>query len=391
MGRNKVNIKRIEDSRSRQVTFTKRKAGLIKKAFELSVLCDCDSEKWVTLFEKMFAYEGMVERKTKDQSNLVEMKARKRSIPVPQNIIEFVANFENSFSKEHKLTHPIYSKSSSIIDNGIEKGDLAGCSSLAMNDISHLNKETSRYDQFVMRNFSGSSLSCNQNMEKNTTHSSWEEEYLFESGEYLSSKMAGKIPESQLLKTSSPRSTHYHHSGCQDYQTNPHFSNVVVQMSSSDENKAQVEEKQPFYHQQDWNEDRENDKEASIDVHSHEDSSSFRSRKRLKVEIPHPSEFSSDALRTSDWLANVSYLQTSRRYFGDQDYFSTMNCFTNHSSGWFWNRYMDNIPPVPRSPFLWSTPRGPLGFFSQEHLFTPTSISGVIPSPGTEFIRNPDI
>uniref|UniRef100_A0A8C4WVK3 Myocyte enhancer factor 2A n=1 Tax=Eptatretus burgeri TaxID=7764 RepID=A0A8C4WVK3_EPTBU len=42
MGRKKIQIARITDERNRQVTFTKRKFGLMKKAYELSVLCDCE-------------------------------------------------------------------------------------------------------------------------------------------------------------------------------------------------------------------------------------------------------------------------------------------------------------------------------------------------------------
>ncbi|KAM4709759.1 myocyte-specific enhancer factor 2B [Discoglossus pictus] len=42
MGRKKIQIARILDQRNRQVTFTKRKFGLMKKAYELSVLCDCE-------------------------------------------------------------------------------------------------------------------------------------------------------------------------------------------------------------------------------------------------------------------------------------------------------------------------------------------------------------
>ncbi|XP_054723134.1 myocyte-specific enhancer factor 2-like [Uloborus diversus] len=42
MGRKKIQISRITDERNRQVTFTKRKFGLMKKAYELSVLCDCE-------------------------------------------------------------------------------------------------------------------------------------------------------------------------------------------------------------------------------------------------------------------------------------------------------------------------------------------------------------
>lgn len=40
MGRGKIEVKRIENNTSRQVTFSKRRAGLFKKTHELSVLCD---------------------------------------------------------------------------------------------------------------------------------------------------------------------------------------------------------------------------------------------------------------------------------------------------------------------------------------------------------------
>ncbi|ERM96584.1 hypothetical protein AMTRI_Chr09g16530 [Amborella trichopoda] len=40
MGRGKIEIKRIENSTNRQVTFSKRRAGLLKKAHELGILCD---------------------------------------------------------------------------------------------------------------------------------------------------------------------------------------------------------------------------------------------------------------------------------------------------------------------------------------------------------------
>lgn len=42
MGRGRVQLKRIENKISRQVTFSKRRAGLLKKAKEISVLCDAD-------------------------------------------------------------------------------------------------------------------------------------------------------------------------------------------------------------------------------------------------------------------------------------------------------------------------------------------------------------
>ncbi|XP_068657065.1 MADS-box transcription factor 3-like [Aristolochia californica] len=42
MGRVKLQIKKIENTTNRQVTYSKRRNGLIKKAYELSILCDID-------------------------------------------------------------------------------------------------------------------------------------------------------------------------------------------------------------------------------------------------------------------------------------------------------------------------------------------------------------
>ncbi|KAL1564592.1 Agamous-like MADS-box protein agl16 [Salvia divinorum] len=42
MGRGKIAIRRIDNSTSRQVTFSKRRSGLLKKAKELSILCDAE-------------------------------------------------------------------------------------------------------------------------------------------------------------------------------------------------------------------------------------------------------------------------------------------------------------------------------------------------------------
>ncbi|CAL0319434.1 unnamed protein product [Lupinus luteus] len=40
MGRGKIEIKRIENTSNRQVTYSKRKNGILKKAKEITVLCD---------------------------------------------------------------------------------------------------------------------------------------------------------------------------------------------------------------------------------------------------------------------------------------------------------------------------------------------------------------
>ncbi|KAI3777672.1 hypothetical protein L1987_47473 [Smallanthus sonchifolius] len=42
MGRGKVELKRIENTTIRQVSFSKRRDGFFKKAIELSILCDAE-------------------------------------------------------------------------------------------------------------------------------------------------------------------------------------------------------------------------------------------------------------------------------------------------------------------------------------------------------------
>ncbi|KAH8831423.1 hypothetical protein DL96DRAFT_1587739 [Flagelloscypha sp. PMI_526] len=50
MGRRKIEIREIQNDRNRSVTFLKRKHGLFKKAFEISVLCR------VQVCEKLYFY-----------------------------------------------------------------------------------------------------------------------------------------------------------------------------------------------------------------------------------------------------------------------------------------------------------------------------------------------
>ncbi|CAN7024417.1 unnamed protein product [Brassica oleracea var. botrytis] len=57
MGRGRVQLKRIENKINRQVTFSKRRSGLLKKAHEISVLCD--AEVALVVFsskDKLFEY-----------------------------------------------------------------------------------------------------------------------------------------------------------------------------------------------------------------------------------------------------------------------------------------------------------------------------------------------
>jgi hypothetical protein len=58
VGRKKIKIEKISDSKNRQVTFNKRKVGLLKKAIELSVLCDCEVSVLIFHSDKLYEYSS---------------------------------------------------------------------------------------------------------------------------------------------------------------------------------------------------------------------------------------------------------------------------------------------------------------------------------------------
>ncbi|KAL8101201.1 agamous-like MADS-box protein AGL19 [Apium graveolens] len=77
MVRGKTQMKRIENTTSRQVTFSKRRSGLLKKAHELSVLCDAQvalivfsSTGKLYEFSSSSSINGTIERYQKIGNNL---------------------------------------------------------------------------------------------------------------------------------------------------------------------------------------------------------------------------------------------------------------------------------------------------------------------------------
>lgn len=75
MTRKKIQIKKIDNISSRQVTFSKRRKGLFKKAQELSTLCDADIALMVfSATSKLFEYasssmEQVIERRNGYSAN----------------------------------------------------------------------------------------------------------------------------------------------------------------------------------------------------------------------------------------------------------------------------------------------------------------------------------
>ncbi|KAK4341309.1 hypothetical protein RND71_039810 [Anisodus tanguticus] len=84
MARGKVQMKRIENPVHRQVTFCKRRAGLLKKAKELSVLCD--AEIGLVIFS---AHGKLYELATKGRSRVQTVEiASCRNVRTMQGLIE---------------------------------------------------------------------------------------------------------------------------------------------------------------------------------------------------------------------------------------------------------------------------------------------------------------
>ncbi|CAI4059019.1 hypothetical protein N7582_001266 [Saccharomyces uvarum] len=81
MGRRKIEIEPIKDDRNRTVTFIKRKAGLFKKAHELSVLCQVDIAVIILGTNNTFYEYSSV-----DMGNLISV--HQNNADLPHNVIE---------------------------------------------------------------------------------------------------------------------------------------------------------------------------------------------------------------------------------------------------------------------------------------------------------------
>ncbi|KAF5738028.1 hypothetical protein HS088_TW13G00922 [Tripterygium wilfordii] len=91
MAREKIQIKKIDNATARQVTFSKRRRGLFKKAEELSVLCDADVGLIVfSSTGKLFEYSSssmkeILERNHLHSKNLEKMEQPSLELQLVEN------------------------------------------------------------------------------------------------------------------------------------------------------------------------------------------------------------------------------------------------------------------------------------------------------------------
>ncbi|XP_010254525.1 PREDICTED: MADS-box protein SVP isoform X2 [Nelumbo nucifera] len=82
MAREKIQIKKIDNATARQVTFSKRRRGLFKKAEELSILCD--AEVALIIFSatgKLFEYSSSSMKEILERHNLHSKNLQKLDQP----------------------------------------------------------------------------------------------------------------------------------------------------------------------------------------------------------------------------------------------------------------------------------------------------------------------
>ncbi|XP_023003989.1 MADS-box protein JOINTLESS-like [Cucurbita maxima] len=91
MAKEKIQIRKIDNATARQVTFSKRRRGLFKKAKELSVLCDADVALIIfSTTGKLFEYssssmKGIIERHNLHSKNLQKLERPSLELQLVEN------------------------------------------------------------------------------------------------------------------------------------------------------------------------------------------------------------------------------------------------------------------------------------------------------------------
>ncbi|KAL2344524.1 hypothetical protein Fmac_005809 [Flemingia macrophylla] len=141
MGRVKLKIKRLENTNGRQATYAKRKNGIMKKAAELSILCDID------IILLMFAPNGKPSLCRGRRSNVDEIIAKFAQLTPQERAKRKLETLEALKKTFKKLDHDVniqefLGTSSQTIE------DLSNQARLLQTQISETHKRLSHWNEF---------------------------------------------------------------------------------------------------------------------------------------------------------------------------------------------------------------------------------------------------
>ncbi|XP_027184837.1 MADS-box protein SOC1-like isoform X3 [Coffea eugenioides] len=121
MARGKTQIKRIEDATTRQVTFSKRRKGLLKKAYELSVLCD--AEVALIIFSpsgKLYEFSSSSSRSTIERYQ----KSIKNRPTSKQMDLERLQHFEEEVAILRKKIELLEETTRKLLGDGLDSSSI---------------------------------------------------------------------------------------------------------------------------------------------------------------------------------------------------------------------------------------------------------------------------
>ncbi|MED6163039.1 Agamous-like MADS-box protein agl65 [Stylosanthes scabra] len=101
MGRVKLKIKKLESTNNRQVTYSKRKSGILKKAKELSILCD------IHIVLLMFSPTGKPTLLQGERSNIEEVIAKFAQLTPQERAKRKLESLEALKKTFKKLDHDV--------------------------------------------------------------------------------------------------------------------------------------------------------------------------------------------------------------------------------------------------------------------------------------------
>ncbi|CCE61217.1 hypothetical protein TPHA_0A01340 [Tetrapisispora phaffii CBS 4417] len=157
MGRRKIDIQPIVQDRNRSVTFIKRKAGLLKKAYELSVLCQVDvsliilgTNKTLYEFKSMNDIDDFLTFYKENKSN----ETLNHSVKTPldydgeyrkNNVYEAIRKNESSIS--NKKSRKPYTRKSKVKVESVNESDNTGHSNNTKSETKSENSSEEYFDE----------------------------------------------------------------------------------------------------------------------------------------------------------------------------------------------------------------------------------------------------